>query len=139
MAHPGTAFAPSAALALTLSLAAVLGGCVTKSAARQQAQRAYLAGQQAGQQAVLERMQQGAGGPNVSFVGQVDNPVVPWWDGLTLSRAIINSGYYGPAAPRMILIRRGNQVIPIDPKLLAEGDDFAVQAGDIIELQQSPP
>ena len=137
MASRHTSLGPLADLALALTLALLPSGCVTKSEARLQAQRAYLAGQHVGEQAAMQRMQPAATGQTVNFVGQVDRTVVPWFDGLTLARAIINAGYYGAATPRLILIHRGNnQVLTIDPKLLIDGDDLPVQAGDVIELQQ---
>jgi len=114
-----------------VSLAVLLNGCVSKSKAQAEAQRAYFAGQQA----AIQRMQQEARGPNVKFLGQVVKAVIPWSDGLTLARAIVFAGYYAPTTPRAIIIHRKGQMIPIDVNGLVKGEDFAVEAGDIVELQ----
>jgi hypothetical protein len=120
-----------ALLAVALSLAGVLGGCVSKSKAEAQARMAYLAGQQ---QAALQ-WQQASQGTGVMFVGPVNQPLVNWSEGLTLGRAIVNAGYYAAADPRNIVIRRNGQAIQFDPKRLLQGEDFPLQPGDIVELQ----
>jgi hypothetical protein len=81
------------------------------------------------------QMQQQPQGPSVRFVGQVNNPNVPWTDGLTLARAIMNAGYFGPVEPTAIIIRRAGQEFQIDPKRLLNGEDFPVQVGDLIILR----
>lgn len=118
------------AAALILSVSQVFSGCVSKSAAQAQARIAYLAGQRD----ALMRMQEQQRNPSVTFIGPLNNPVVPWSDGLTLSRAIVSAGYNAPANPKMIIIRRSGQEIQIDPKRLLAGEDFPVQSGDMVEI-----
>jgi hypothetical protein len=115
-------------LAITFLLAAVLTGCVTKSAAREQARRAYLAGQR---DAI-------ARSTSVTFFGPVNNPVVPWTDGLTLARAILQAVYNSEKDPTVIIIRRSGEEIQVDPTRLLSGDDFPLKGGDMIELRLPP-
>jgi hypothetical protein len=122
----------SVSLVFGLLLAPLLDGCVSKSEAQARAQAAYLAGQRA---ALMQMQQQQARGPSVTFCGQVQNPLVPWFDGLTLGQAIINAHYHAPSDPSAIVIRRNGQEIRIDPKQLLNGEDFPLQSGDEVELQ----
>lgn len=115
------------------SLIVLLTGCVSKSKAEAQARMAYLAGQQA---AFMQMQQQQARGPSVTFIGPVQNPIVKWSEGLALSRAIVNAVYQAGTDPKNIVIRRNGQEIQFDPKRLLRGEDFPLEAGDIIELQQ---
>jgi len=119
-------------LALLLLLASALNGCVSKSRAQAQAQMAYLAGQRA---ALVQMAQQQARGPGVTLLGQVQNPLVTWFDGLTLSQAIVNARYYGQIEPTAIVVHRHGQDIPVDPKELLKGGDIPLQAGDVVELR----
>jgi hypothetical protein len=93
---------------------------------------AYLAGQQA---ALMQMQQQAARGPSVTVLGPVQNPIVKWKDGLTLGQAIVAAVYTAPTDPRNILIQRSGQQILFDPKRLLRGEDFPLQAGDIVQLQ----
>jgi len=146
-------------LAFLFSLVALMGGCITKSAAKAQAQAAYQAGQnQALLQMQQQQQQQRANGtmqtpqqqlgsnpatpaqqeqaPSVTVVGQVKKPVVPWTQELTVARAILASEYYAQAMPASIVLKRFGQEIRIDPKRLLNGEDFALQPGDILEIRQ---
>jgi hypothetical protein len=118
------------AFLLMLSLAA--SGCVSRSQARMQAHLAYLAGQR---EAFMHMQQQQSRGPSVMFIGAVKTPVVGWTQGLTLSQAIVTAVYSSPANPTVIVIRRGQEAIPVDPDRLLEGEDHPLQAGDIIEIR----
>jgi hypothetical protein len=118
--------------ALAVLFVSTLAGCVSRSKAEAQARYAYLAGQRA----ALMEMQQHSRDASVTFVGPVNNPVVKWTDGLTLSQGILNAGYNSHADPRLIVIRRSGQQIPIDPKRLLAGDDVPLEPRDIIEIQQ---
>src|SRR5262245_9743276 len=74
----------------------VLSGCVTKAKAREQAQAAFLAGQQQAMQRMQQQqLQQTTRGAVVSFVGPITNPNIPWTSDLTLSQAIVQAGYTG--------------------------------------------
>jgi hypothetical protein len=121
------------ALAFVLLLAAVLGGCVSRSKAQAQARLAYLAGQR---DARAQMEQEKARGPGVTFLGPVRSPLIPWFDGLTLSQAIVNAHCYAASDPNTIVIRRNDQEIQVDPKKLLAGEDIPLQAGDVIELRQ---
>lgn len=120
-------------MALLLSLTMLISGCVTKSQARQQARVAYLAGQQA---ALRQMDQEQAHGPNVTIIGPVGDHFVKWVPGLTLGQAIVKAGYTAPRDPSNIVIRRNGQEMDYDPKRLLQGEDFPLQAGDVVELQQ---
>ena len=72
-------------LSAILLLAFVTTGCTTRSTARLKQQNAFLTGQNAAlqQQALAVAQAQG-----VAIVGAVQNPAVPWVEGLTLAQAI---------------------------------------------------
>ena len=116
----------------SLIAALALSGCVSKSKAETMARMAYLSGQQAG---FAQALQQQAHGPGVTFIGQVQNPFVKWREGLTLSQAIVSAVYASAKDPTSIIIRRGNQTIPVDPKQLLNGQDVPLESGDVVELQ----
>jgi hypothetical protein len=120
-----------ALLALAAAIAVVQCGCVSKSTADAQARAAYLAGRQE----AMAQWQQETRGPGVMFVGPVNHPFVKWSDGLTLSQAIVRAGYSAPQDPANLVIRRGGEMIPFDPKRLLQGEDFPLAPGDIVELQ----
>jgi hypothetical protein len=66
----------------------------------------------------------------------VKKPVVPWTQELTVARAILASEYYAQAMPASIVLKRYGQEIKIDPKRLLNGEDFALQPGDVLEIRQ---
>ena len=105
-------------------------GCTSNSNAKAQARQAFLAGQQQ----ALARMLQ-AGAPNVTVLGPVHNPIMPWTEDLTLAKAIVAAGYYGRTDPKGIVIHRNGQDMPIDPKQLLSGEDMLLQAGDVVEVR----
>jgi hypothetical protein len=113
--------------------AGLLAGCVTKSKADAQARAAYLAGQQS---AFMQMREQPKQELSVTFVGPFRNPSVKWLPGLTLSQAILSAGYNVTNDPRSILIRRNGGEIQFDPKRLLAGEDFPLEAGDVVVLQQ---
>jgi len=119
-------------LALTLSLAFLLGGCVSKSKADAQARLAYLAGQR---DAMMQMQRQGHRGPVVAFIGPVNNPMVSWSEGMTLSQAIVKAVYNLPTDPTNIVIHRNGQDIPVNPGQLLSGQDVPLQPGDVIEIR----
>jgi len=112
-------------------LALVLAGCASKAKAKARERAAFVAGQQE----ILMRLEQ-AREPNVRVVGLVKNPVIPWTEDLTLSKAIVAARYYGSADPRQIVIVRQGQAIAVDPKSLLKGEDVPLVAGDTVELKQ---
>ncbi len=119
-----------------LVLLVPLAGCVTKSQANARARLAFLEGQNQ----ALMRMQQNApvpqsSGPGVTFIGPVQNPAVPWRIGLTLAQAVVSAQYNGATDPSAIVIHRNGEDIPVNPKGLLNGEDFALQLGDVIEIK----
>ena len=106
-----------------------LAGCTTKSSAKAQARAAY----SAGQQQALERVLQSRN--SVTVVGTVRNPLVPWTEDLTLAKALVAADYYARGNPREIIIVRNGQPLPVDPKRLLSGEDFALEAGDVVNIR----
>jgi hypothetical protein len=117
-------------LALTLSAAALLAGCTTKSGAQARAQQAYLAGQNA-----ALRQQQAAQFSGVTIVGPVQNSQVPWVAGLTLAQAIATANYLDSHEPGEIIITRQGESAKLDPKVLLRGAQVPLEPGDVIELR----
>lgn len=115
---------------ILLSLICVVEGCVSKREADLQRREGYLAGQQqAGQQL------QGPASPRVMVQGPVRNPVVPWEDGLTLAKAIVDADYTGFMNPVLIrVIRNGQMVEELRGIDLLHHQDFPLEPGDIITI-----
>ena len=118
----------------------IAAGCVSQSKSTKQARDAFLAGQRSAliQQQQLQLQQQGAAprALTVTLVGPVKNPVVGWTEGLTLSQAIVYAGYNSDADPGNIIIRRNGEAIVFDPERLLSGEDFPLEAGDVVEIRQ---
>jgi hypothetical protein len=108
----------------------LLSGCVSKTRAKAEAQKAFVAGQQE----AMMRLQH-ARGPSVTVSGQVKNPFVPWSSETTLAKAILEANYCGPADPKEILILRKGQQIPVDVQRLLSGEDVPLEAGDVVYLK----
>ena len=72
----------------------------------------------------------------VTVVGPVKTPSLPWTEGLTLAKAIVNAGYQSLTDPRQIMIVRNGQAVPVDPKSLLAGQDVPLLPGDMVVLQQ---
>ncbi len=115
-----------------LILSALLGvltstGCTSKAKARLQSREAFVAGQQQ----VLTQMQQRQG---VTFVGNVQNQFVPWVEDLTLATGFLAADYRGLRDPRSFVLRRNGQTFSVTAKQLLQGEDFALQPGDVVEV-----
>lgn len=134
---------------VTLAMAAVLvsTGCVSKKVAAAQARAAYLAGQRDAMAQVVQQTPSEVGVDqtpdlaaltNVTFLGPVENPIVPWTKGLTLARAIVIAVYHSPLDPTMIVIKRPHQEIQIEPSRLLNGGDFPLLPGDIVQFKLPP-
>ena len=117
-------------LALTLSAAALLAGCTTKSGAQARAQQAYLAGQNA-----ALRQQQAAQFSGVTVVGPVQNSQVPWVAGLTLAQAIATANYLDSHEPKTIIITRQGESANLDANVFLNGVAVPLEPGDVIELR----
>lgn len=119
---------------LILVLAGLATGCVTKAKARAEAraeaQKAYLAGQNDALQRQLAQQQSA-----VTVNGPVQNSVVPWVAGLTLSQAIATANYLSPTEPTQIILTRQGEDAAIDPQSLINGVQIPVEPGDVITLK----
>ena len=107
------------------------GGCASQAKIREQQHAAFLAGQNAALRQEQEQF------PSVTVVGPVQNPRVPWVDGLTLAQAIATADYLDPGTPERISITRNGQTATLDPDVLLRGTDIPLEPGDVIEIQ--PP
>lgn len=114
-----------------LLLAAVLlSGCVSRSKAKLDAQRAYL---EARQQLLAEQLEQQ---PAVWFRGDIRNARVPWVEGLSLSQALLTAQYTWHWDPRFITVTRDGEVYSVNPRRLLRGEeDPLLEAGDVIEVR----
>ncbi len=120
------------ASAIFLSSAVLFCGCVSKSKAQAQTQAAYLAGQNA----ALRQQQQQAQAPGVTVIGPVQNPDVPWVEGLTLAQAIATAKYLGQHDPKEIIITRQGENAILAPKMLLIGADVPLEPGDTITINE---
>jgi ABC-type Fe3+-hydroxamate transport system substrate-binding protein len=118
-------------LALSLLTVLVAAGCVSKGKAQAEARAAFVAGQQQ----AFERTHQLAQGPSVTVVGLVRYAVIPWTEELTVAKAIVASGYYGPDVPTAVEVVRNGQVIPMDPNRLLRGEDMPLEVGDVLRIR----
>ena len=118
-------------LALSISAAALLAGCTTKSTAQATAQQAYLAGQNA----ALRQQQAVSQAPGVTVLGPVQNPQVPWVVGLTLAQAVATANYLGAQAPKEIIITRQGESATLGPDVLLNGVPVPLEPGDVVELR----
>lgn len=116
---------------IVLATVVVLGltGCVSRTEARKSAAAAYQAGQR---EALLELYERKFA--VVTVLGPVRVPKLDWTEDLTLAQAIVAADYQRATAPRQIIIRRGAEQFPIDPRQLLNGTDWPLQPGDQIEI-----
>ena len=111
--------------------ALLFAGCVSKSTARLQAEKAFLEGQQ---KALTDQQQQQQ--PVVWFRGDVRNQRIPWSEGLTLSRALLAAQYTWNRDPRTVTVTRAGELYAVDPKRLLRGlEDPELQPDDVIEVR----
>jgi hypothetical protein len=118
---------------LCLAVVVMAGaGCVTKKQEKLEAQRAYVAGQQQAMQAATAARQQQQG-PVVFVQGQVQNPVVPWEEGMKLSEAIVAADYTAFMNPRLIRVIRSGQIVgEFQGVDLLHHKDMELEAGDTV-------
>jgi hypothetical protein len=107
----------------------VLAGCTTKTTADAKARAAFLAGQQKALAAKTD--------PNsVWVVGNVQNPLIPWTQELTLAKAIIAAEYRGVGDPsQIVLLRNGQPSVFVSATQLLNGFDLPTEPGDRIEIR----
>ena len=114
-----------------LFFAIVSGGCISNSRDRTDEQAAYIAGQREAFASISAAQR-----TSVVVIGPVQNPNVPWTDGLTLAQAIVAANYNGLGNPKEIILMRQGETTRIDPKDLLGGRDVPLQPGDTITIRQ---
>jgi hypothetical protein len=119
-------FHPVVVLLAILLMAAT--GCVSKSRARLEAQQAYVAGQE---QALAQSRSKSQ---IVTVTGPVRNSIIPWAEGLTLTKAYTTAEYTGYIRPRLLRITSEGQTAEIKFSLLQNGGDMPLEPGDLIEV-----
>lgn len=107
-----------------------MAGCVSKKTADARAREAYREGQdQAAKQWQEKRP------PEVVMRGPVQHPTVAWTENLTLAKAIVDANYTGFMNPVLIrVIRNGQMVDEVKGIDLLHGQDFPLEAGDIVDI-----
>jgi hypothetical protein len=120
---------PMKAFFVLLLLALATGGCVSKSTAQAQARAAYAAGQRDAYAHIAATQR-----TSVKVFGPVQNPEVPWVEGLTLAQAIATANYTDRGNPTEILLLRRGESATIDPRDLLNGHDVPLEPGDTITL-----
>jgi hypothetical protein len=116
---------------VVLFFAIVSGGCISNSRDRTDEQAAYIAGQREAFASISAAQR-----TSVVVIGPVQNPNVPWTDGLTLAQAIVAANYNGLGNPKEIILMRQGETTRIDPKDLLGGHDVPLQPGDTITIRQ---
>jgi hypothetical protein len=114
------------ALAVSILIPVLLGGCTTKSKARAQAQAQARSAYLAGQNAALREQQAQAQAPGVKVIGPVQNPDVPWVEGLTLAQAIATANYLGQHDPKELDITRQGETAKVANVPLEPGDTITI-------------
>ncbi|MGD0744000.1 MAG: hypothetical protein ABSA45_02495 [Verrucomicrobiota bacterium] len=105
---------------------------MTKSKAQARAQEAYVAGQNA----ALREQEAQTQSPGVTVIGPVQNPDVPWVEGLTLAQAVATAHYLGQHDPKEIIITRQGESAKLAPKMLLIGTNVPLEPGDIITIHE---
>ena len=111
-------------------IALAAAGCTSRSRSRDQAQIAYLAGQN-----MVLQQQLAAQFRGVTVVGAVQNPQVAWVEGLTLAQAVATANYTGKAEPKQIVITHQGESVTLEAKVLFGGTDIPLEMGDVVELR----
>jgi hypothetical protein len=106
-----------------------LCGCVSKTKAQSQARAAYAAGQRDAYAHIADDER-----TTIKIFGPVQNPEVPWMEGLTLAQAIATANYSARGTPQEIILLRRGESASIDPRDLLNGNDVPLEPGDTITL-----
>jgi len=130
-------------LCLIFIFAVTVSGCAShKKKTEEDLHRAYIAGAQAARAQMLQGQSQQpmlqtepSSEPQVRILGPVKNPVLPWTDGLSLARALVEAVYQRNNTPSAITIYRNNQPLQIDPQTLLNGADYPLFPGDLVYIQ----
>jgi hypothetical protein len=71
---------------------------------------------------------------SIKVFGPVQNPEVPWVEGLTLAQAVATANYTARGNPHEITLLRRGENASIDPRDLLNGHDVPLEPGDTITL-----
>jgi len=114
--------------ALLVSLTLLLAGCAGKT--KPQGSGAFLRPPDANQ---IQAISGGA----IYFTGDVQMNSVPWYEGLTLAKAIIQARYTGRSDPFSITLTRNGVAYRVDVRHLLRGEDnLALEPGDRINVRR---
>lgn len=113
-----------------LVLPLLAGGCTSRAKARAEAQAAYVAGQQ---QAMMQMRE--ARRTSIRVLGPVQNPEIPWCDGLTLAEVIVAARWLERRDPGQIIVIRQRERFSVEPHALLQGEDIPLEPGDSVELR----
>jgi hypothetical protein len=117
------------AFTFLLFLSLAVSGCVSKTKAQAEVRAAYAAGQRDAYAHIAAAQR-----TSIKVFGPVQNPEVPWVEGLTLAQAVATANYTARGNPQEItLLRRGENAL-IDPRDLLNGHDVPLEPGDTITL-----
>jgi hypothetical protein len=117
------------ALVILLFLSLAVSGCVSKTKAQAGARAAYAAGQRDAYAHIAAAQL-----TNIKVFGPVQNPEIPWVEGLTLAQAIATANYTARGTPQEIILLRRGEPASIDPRDLLNGHDVPLEPGDTITL-----
>ncbi|HEX4120557.1 MAG TPA: hypothetical protein VH619_08080 [Verrucomicrobiae bacterium] len=116
---------------MTAAFGIAAAGCVSEKKAQMEARQAYIAGQAQAAQSQLRARE--AEGPVVFVQGPVQNHVIAWSEGMTLSKAIVDANYTAFMNPEVVQVMRGGQLAGqlkgID---LLHHQDLDLQQGDTV-------
>jgi hypothetical protein len=128
--HQGAVFQfQMKAFTILLFLSLAVSGCVSKTKAQAEARAAYAAGQKDAYAHIATDQR-----ISIKIFGPVQNPEVPWVEGLTLAQAIATANYAARGNPQEILLLRRGENATIDPRDLLNGHDVPLEPGDTITL-----
>jgi len=131
-------------ICLIFIFAVATAGCASskKNSEQERLRRAYVAGAQAAREQIMVGQAQQpqlqtapTSDPQIRILGPVRNPVLPWSDGLTLARALVQAQYLRDNTPSVITIYRNNQPLQIDPQTILNGADYPLFPGDMVYIQ----
>ena len=131
-------------ICLIFIFALAAAGCASKKKSEDdRLRRAYVAGANAARAQMMQSQAQEpqmqaapTSDPQVRILGPVRNPVLPWADGMTLGRALVEAQYLRDNTPSGITIYRNNQPLQIDPQTILNGADYPLFPGDMVYIQE---
>lgn len=108
----------------------LLTGCLTRSGARREAQKAMF------EEQYREEMEKQREEPAVWFRGDIRHPRVPWKEGLTLAEALEEAEYTWNWDPHLLTLTRAGQIHSVNIRRLLRGQENPeLEPGDVIEVR----